>query len=153
MAQHPDNGMYSIKLVHPKHLDWWFTTPDVRDDGRQRYMNFSDDDRTRTIASSIRVGHRAIVYVTIWQKFIWAIEYTGGVEDGEPIAARSGLSAKWSKVFLPIRFLSMVSVETAPSAASVLAKAGVSFTPNAFPMKHISAKEYQKLFDAIEWVK
>jgi hypothetical protein len=145
--------MYSIKLIHPNHLTYWFFTPDVQGDGRQRWMNFSNQPRTRSIADRIPVGHRALVYVIGTQSFVWAIEYTGPVQDGEPIAAGSDLPTEWAKVFLPIRFLTTVGEDNLQTAEEVLAAAKVNFTPNTFPMKYISAEDYQKLFDAIEWAK
>jgi hypothetical protein len=141
--------MFSIKLVHPQHLTYPFFTPDGE---RRRWMNFGSQPHVRAIAEGIPVGHRAIVYVTGRQQFIWAIEYTGPVQDGRLIAEGSDLPDEWSQVFLPIRFLATVAnVYTAPSAEGALAAAGVSFTPNAFPMKYISAEDYRKLFDAIAW--
>lgn len=151
MARQPDGGMYSIKLVHPKHLTYWFFTPAPRGDDRQRWMNFSAQPHARSVADGIPAGHRALVYVTGVQRFIWAIEYTGPVCDGEHVAAGSGLSGEWSKVFLPIRFLATVDAESAPDAQDVLRSAGVDFTPNAYPMKYISAEEYHGIVDAIEW--
>lgn len=146
---HPDGGMFSIKLVSPQHLTYPFFTPDG---DQRRWMNFSTHARGN--AEGIQPGHRAIVYVTGHQKFIWAIEYTGPVEDGQRIAEGSGMDAEWSQVFLPIRFLATVAdLNTAPIAADVLAKAGVDFRPNSFPMKYISAEDYQKLYDAVEWQK
>ena len=153
MAQHPDDGMFSIKLIHPNHLNYRFFTPDVQGDGRPRWMNFSNQPRTRSIVDGIPVGHRALVYAIGMQKFVWAIEYTGPVQDGEPIAAGSNLPPEWSKVFLPIRFLATVGNDNQQTAEEVIAAAGVSFTPNSFPMKYISVEEYQKLFDAITWAK
>jgi hypothetical protein len=75
MSQHPDGGMYSIKLVSPAHLDDVRFAPDTANDGRPRVMNFSDQGRTPAIAASISPGHRALVYVTHpVQKLLWAIE-------------------------------------------------------------------------------
>jgi hypothetical protein len=151
MAKQTDDRMYSIKLVHPKHLTYWFFTPDVHCDGRQRWMNFSNNEHARAIADGIPVGHRALVYVISVQRFVWAIEYTGTVQDGEQVATGSGLSPEWSKVFLPIRFLAAVGEGNQQTADEVLADADVSFSPNTFPMKYITADEYQELYDAIDW--
>jgi hypothetical protein len=158
MERHPDGGMYSIKLVHPRHLNHPYFTPDTHHDGRPRLMNFSDQGHTPALAASIRRGHRALVYVTRPKmRFVWAIEYTGTVQDGQQVAAAypvpaNAMPAEWSKIFLPIRFLAtIIDVDSAPEAQDVLRKAGVDFTPNAFPMKHISATEYQQIFDAIKW--
>jgi hypothetical protein len=159
MERHPDGGMYSIKQVHPGHLNYKLFMPDTNNDGRVRLMNFSDQGRTPALAASIRPNHRALVYVTRpVKKFIWAIEYTGTVHEGQQAAsAYQGQSdmlpseSEWCRTLLPIRFLATIDVDTAPDSQVVLDQAGVTFTPNAFPMKHISAAEYQKIFEAIKW--
>jgi hypothetical protein len=156
MSEHPSSGMYSIKLVHPAHLEHRFFLPDTGHDGRPRLMNFSDQGRTPAIAASISPGHRSIVYVTGLQKFVWAIEYTGTVQDGQLAAATypvpsNIMAPEYCRIFLPIRFLATIDIEAAPAAQVVLQQARVDFTPNVFPMKRISAEEYNRLFDAIDW--
>jgi hypothetical protein len=158
MTQHPDGGMFSIKLVHPPHLEHVFFTPTTSNSvGLPRLMNFSDRGHAPSIAAGIRAGHRAIVYVTHpIQKFVWAIEYTGSVQDGQRVTTTFSMLAdlppEWGTVVLPIRFLAtIIDVAAAPAAQDVLAQTGLDFTPNAFPMKHISGAEYQKLFNAINW--
>ena len=87
MKSYPDKGMYSIKLVHPGHLDHSFFTPDTANDGEPRLMNFSDRGTTPARAARICPGHKAIVYVTSpVKKFIWAIEYIGTLQDGAKAA-------------------------------------------------------------------
>jgi hypothetical protein len=149
--------MYSIKLVHPPHLHHVRFTPDTENDGRPRLMNFSDQERTRTIAAGIQPGHKALVYVTHpVQKLIWAIEYTGTVQDGEQVAAAwpvpgNRALSQFETTFLPIRFLATIDPDSAPDAQTVFHQAGVIFTPNNFPMKHISAEVYQRIYAAIQW--
>ena len=149
--------MYSIKLVHPGHLNHEFFTPDTGNDGRPRLMNFSDQGHTPALAASICPGHKALVYVTHpVKKFVWAIEYTGTVQDGQRAASAypvppNVMPSEYCKVFLPIRFLATVELDSAPDAQAILRQAGVVFIPNAFPMKHISESDYQKIFDAITW--
>jgi hypothetical protein len=157
MSQHPDGGMYSIKLVSPAHFDDVRFTPDTANDGRPRLMNFSDQGRTPAIAASISPGHRALVYVTHpVQKLVWAIEYTGTIQDGQkaaaawPVPGHPALS-QWEKIFIPIHFLATIDPDSAPYAEAVFHQAGVAFTPNVFSMKHISADEYQRIFDTIQW--
>ena len=149
MTQHPDDAMFSIKLVSPQHLDHSLFMPG---DG-QSWMNFSDSTRGSALADGIKAGHRALVYVTQEQKFIWAIEYTGPVQNGEPLVAASGnaVSPEWSRVFLPIRFLATNDLASAPDAQSVLQRSGVTFRPYGASMYRISADEYQRIYDAIEW--
>jgi hypothetical protein len=158
MKRHPDGGMYSIKLVHPGHLNYIFFLPDTSNDGRPRLMNFSNQGRTPALAEGIRPGHRALVYVTRpVKKFIWAIEYTGTVQDGRQAASAvpvpsNDMHPSYCTVFLPIRFLAtIIDVDSAPDAQDVCQNVGVDFTPNVFPMKHISAAEYHKIFGAIKW--
>jgi hypothetical protein len=154
MTRQPDGGMYSIKLVHPRHLNHSCFRPDPRHPEARRWMNFSTRGHTPAIAASIRPNHRALVYVTQHKKFIWAIEYTGGVQQGQQIPASPlpalSVPTEWSKNLLPIRFVAyFTDLDSAPDAQSVLREAGVRFTPNAFPMKHISAAEYRRLFEAL----
>jgi hypothetical protein len=157
MAQHPDGGMYGIKLIHPQHFEYVFLTPRISTNRVPRLMNFSNKPHTRAIAANIPRGHRAIVYVTKpIQKFVWAIEYTGGVLEESAVASSvsipSDVPDEWRHVFLPIRFLAtIIDVADAPDAQDILRRAGVDFTPDAFPMKYISAAEYQRLFEAIDW--
>jgi hypothetical protein len=157
MSQHPDGGMYSIKLVSHLHFDDVRFAPDTANDGRPRLMNFSDQGNTPSIAASISPGHRALVYVTLpVQKVVCAIEYTGTIQDGQQAAATwavPGIRAlsQWEKIFLPIRFLATIDPDAAPYAEAVFHQAGVDFIPNSFPMKRISADEYQSVFDAIQW--
>jgi hypothetical protein len=154
MAEHPDGGMYSIKLIHPRHLDHALFASDIHGDGKQRWMNFSEN--ARSLAQSIQEGHRALVYVTGSKKFVWAIEYMGPVQDGGRVVAENpsranNLSAEWSTVFLPIRYLATVDMDAAEDAQDVLRRADVEFTPNAFAMKYISAADYRRIFDAVRW--
>jgi hypothetical protein len=120
-------------------------------------MNFSDKKRTIALAARIQPGDRALVYVTYpIKKFIWAIEYTGSLQEGtQTVAAFSGgtggMLPEWNKVFRPIRFLATIDVNAAPDAQAVLQQAGVVFDPYPASMVPISATAYQKIFDAISW--
>lgn len=152
----PDRGMFSIKLIHPRHLDYPYFTEDFDGtDGCHPLMNFSGDGNGPSIAANIPVGHRALVYVIEHGKFIWAIEYVGTVEQGSRAAIAHGIAqdeftSKWS-VYLPIRFLAKVDLKSAPRADDVCRDAKVTFTPNRFTMKYITAQEYQAIFDAMTW--
>lgn len=158
MARHPDDGMFSIKLVKPGHLGGDFHTPprDHKTDVRQRVMNFRDRPRPLALAESIRPGHRALVYVTHpVMKFIWAIEYTGTLEDGNQAAAAFPVDInahpEWRAILLPIRFLATIDVNAALDAQVIAQQAGVDFTPHQVSMMHISEAAFQNLFDAINW--
>lgn len=151
---HPDGCMFSIKLVHPGHLDHPHQTDDFDGtDGRRTLMVFSSEGKSPAVAANIPVGHRAIVYVTGHQKFIWAIEYCGSVKEGRQAAVAHGIQpeqieTKWN-IFLPIRILKRADLDTAPTAEVVRQRTGLEFTPNHFPMKYISEQEYQTIFRAI----
>lgn len=152
----PDRGMFSIKLIHPNHLKYGYLTDDFDGaDGRWPLMNFSGDWNGPSIAANIRVGHRALVYVIHYHKFIWAIEYVGTVEQGRQAAMIHGIlpndiTTKWN-VFLPIRFLARIDLDSAPTAEDIYERTGILFKANRFTMKYISSREYQKIFDFIQW--
>lgn len=152
----PDGGMFSIKLIHPNHLKYAYLTDDFDGaDGRLPLMNFSGEGNGPAIAGNIPIGHRSLVYVIRYQKFIWAIEYIGGIEQGQQAAVAHGIQpndiTKKYSIFLPIRFLARVDLESAPTAAGIFNRTGIQFKANAFTIKYISAGEYQTIFDAINW--
>ena len=157
MADQPENGMFSIKLVKPGHLKYRYFVPrlDAADDST-RLMNFHDRPRTLALATSIRPGHRALVYVTSpVMKFVWAIEYSGTVEDGQRVAKDQwqldvSSSHEW-RIFIPIRFLATIDIKDSPQARDVVEQAGVDFTPRQTSMIPISASDYVKIVDAISW--
>jgi hypothetical protein len=148
--------MYGIKLIHPDHFNYPHMTEDFDgNDGRRTLMNFSGDNNSRSIAANIPVGHRALVYVINDHKFVWAIEYIGGLEDGQRAALAHGiqpnqLTTKWH-IFLPIKLRARVCLENAPTADELFERTGIRFTPNQFTMKYITAADYRKLFEAIRW--
>ncbi|MBC8107536.1 MAG: hypothetical protein H7Z14_13165 [Anaerolineae bacterium] len=152
----PDGGMFSIKLIHPDHLNYAFLTGDFDgSDGRLPLMNFSGEGRGPATAANLPVGHRSLVYVVQHQKFIWAIEYIGTLEDGERAAAAHGITpndftTKW-RLYRPIRFLARVDLDHAPTAEEIFKKTGINFKANSFTLKYISAGEYQTIYDAIDW--
>jgi hypothetical protein len=148
--------MYGIKLIHPEHLKYDFLTQDFDGtDGRRTLMNFSGDGKSCAIAANIPVGHRALVYVTELHKFIWAIEYVGTLEDGKRAAGAHKIppdtfTNKWN-IYLPVRIVARVGLEAAPTADELCGRTGVSFAPNQFTMKYVTAAEYRTLFEAIPW--
>lgn len=148
--------MYSIKLIHPNHLNYPYFTQDFDgSDGRLPLMNFTSEGNGPSIAARIPIGHRALVYVIHLQKFIWAVEYIGTLAQGQQAAKAHGFlddqAPKWRKVLLPIRFMARVDLEAAPSAADIYVSTGFRFTPNQYTMKYISASEYQAIYNAITW--
>jgi hypothetical protein len=158
MARHPDGGMYSIKLVHPNHLaNGPLFTPVNLADNLPHLMNFSNRPHTTAIVENIPLHHKAIVYVmSPVKKFIWAIEYTGTVADGQQIANNHPQlmpppSDVWFDNLLPISFLATIDPAKARDAQDVLQEAGVVFTPTPAPMQYISADEYQRIFNVIDW--
>jgi hypothetical protein len=154
----PDGGMFSIKLIHPNHLKYAYFTDDFDGtDGRWPLMNFTGDDRGRSIAARLPIGHRSLVYVIHHQRFVWAVEYTGTLEEGERAAAAHGITpnditSKWN-TYRPIRFLARVDLADAPTAEDIFKRTGIRFKANAFTLKYISAGEYQTIYDAINWRK
>jgi hypothetical protein len=150
MARHPDGGMFGIKLIHPNHLKHLYLN-----DGRTSVMNFSSEGNGPAIAANIPVGHRSLGYLygIGYQKFVWAFEYTGTVEQGREAAIAQGIqpNVNWN-IFRPIRFLAKVEPESAPTAEDIYQRTGFVFKPNRYTMRYISEKDYNAIFDAI-WPK
>jgi hypothetical protein len=152
----PDGGMFSIKLIHPKHLTLPYLTQEFDGtDGRWPLMNFSGEPRGKAIATNLPIGHRSLVYVIGDQKFVWAIEYTGTLEEGARAAAAhkitpNFITEKWN-IYRPIHFLAKVDLAHAPTADEIFTKTGIRFAANAYTLKYISAGDYQKIYDAIDW--
>jgi len=124
--------MFSIKLIHPNHLKYPYFTDDFDGtNGRRPLMNFTGNDRGRSIAARLPIGHRSLVYVIHHQRFVWAIEFIGTVEEGERAAVAHGITpneitTKWN-VYRPIRFLARVALADAPSADDIFKKTGIRF--------------------------
>jgi hypothetical protein len=152
----PDERMFSIKLITPPHLDYPYFTPDFDPtDGRCPLMNFSREGIGPAIADNIPVHGRSLVYVTKLHKFIWAIEYTGNITDGQQAAQAypvepCHVTGKWS-IFRPIRFLAHVPLEAAPTAQEVEGRSKFHFKPYGGTLKYIKESEYQAIYDAIDW--
>lgn len=79
----PDGGMYGIKLtgkghVGPKNWPCYYTIC-KEGDAKRALMNFNNERN----AASMPEGHRALVYITGWKKFIWEVEFLEVVEPAE----------------------------------------------------------------------
>ena len=152
----PDGGMYGIKLILPNHLTLPYFTRDYGGpDGKLPLMNFSAERNGPTIAENIPQGHRALVYVTRMGRFVQAIEFVGTTADGRRIAALHGIKpgdhGQWS-IYRPIRFIARIEdIDRAPTAHDIERRTGVVFRANSFTHKYLSAADYQKIYDAIEW--
>ena len=123
-------------------------------DGRSSLMLFSSEGNTPSIAARIPTGNRALLYVAGHQKFVWAFEYTGTLEDGIRVANLHGVydpTAKWWHIMRPIKHLARVDLATAPTLVEIENRTGFHFTPNSFPSKYISAEDYHKIYNAIPW--
>jgi hypothetical protein len=153
----PDGGMFGIKLVLEAHLRSDLA-PCLNhdydcDDDKRSLMNFGPNHAA--VAANIPVGNRSLVYVTGVQKFVWAIEYTGTVDDGKRVAMVHRVydpgNGKFWRIFRPIRHLARADLVTAPTLAEIERRTGVRFTPNSFTMKYISAEDYRKIYEAVPW--
>lgn len=171
----PDGGMFGIKLVTPDHLRYaeFTDVPSKSDESAGRFplMNFSGEQQQR--AANIPIGHRCLVYVTKerqnpnkWGRFIWAIEIRGTLEDGDqalvpwrhpPGQALPGnppaLPAVPPKYSLhwPIRFLARIDPPENGPTPDELRRSDFVFSPNAFTHKYLSAADYHRAFNAIDW--
>jgi hypothetical protein len=152
----PDGGMYGIKLILPAHLALpYFTEPFDGTNGRWPLMNFSREGRGPRIAENIPNGHRALVYLTEFQRFIWAIEFIGSVAEGETAAKAHGIAPgsheQWT-LYRPIRFLARIRDEDrAPTPDDIFRLTGIVFRANSFTHKYLSASDFHQIYDAIEW--
>ncbi|MEZ0264914.1 MAG: hypothetical protein ACAI43_09320, partial [Phycisphaerae bacterium] len=126
-------------------------------DDRPALMNFKADAAGRALARRVPIGHRALVYVTDVQLFIWAIEFTGTVEGGEAARLRHGFAAGAHKpfsIYRPIRFLARAEPyeRRGGRLRQVCERSGV---PLAFSqgdsLVFISRDEYDRLYRSIDW--
>src|SRR4051794_15357027 len=101
--------MFGIKLIWHSHV-----YPEIpyfdRSQGEDRpaLMNFKNDPGGRALATRIPVGHRSLVYVTGVQLFIWAVEFTGTIEDGKSARRRHGIGDRDNHpftIYRPIKFI------------------------------------------------
>lgn len=154
----PSSGMYGVKLIYPDHLRF----PHLcgvfpAGDARQALMNFRNVPANVRRAASIPIRHRALVFTR--QHIVWAIEFTGPIDDGSLLAAHgvkpTWPSAEWS-VHRPIRFLARMNVdaETYPRAMhrhEIQAKSGVVRRSYGGGHFYISEDEYQRMLDVVPW--
>lgn len=162
----PDRGMYGIKKVEPEHLDHEIFAKQEQDGNKRPLMNFTRF--YQKAVSRIPVQHKALVYVVDlprnrgWQKFVWAIELTGTLEDGDPALIEHGLNPGEAPpgikpeytLHRPIRFLARIDPpKNAPTWKVVCGRAGVDWRPMATTAGHeyISREKYERLFKAIPW--
>lgn len=148
---------YGIKLIWPTHL-FPVIPYFVRGlgDDLPALMNFKNDPNGRKLADGLPIGHRCLVYVTEVQLFIWVIEFTGTVTDGEVARKRHGIPPTRHQpftVYRPIRFVAKVEPwDKGAPRASVCAKSGVDFSPTQGD-SHVDLTEdqYNRMFNAIPW--
>lgn len=154
----PSDGMYGVKLIYPDHLGF----PHLCDmfpagNPRQALMNFRNAPGNVKRAASIPIGHRALVFTR--QHIVWAIEFTGPIDDGSLLAAHgvkpTWPSAEWS-VHRPIRFLARMNVDAetytrAMHRHEIQAKSGVVRRSYGGGHFYISQDEYQRMFDVVPW--
>lgn len=154
----PSGGMYGVKLIYPDHLRF----PHLcglfpEGDQRQALMNFRNAPGNVKRAASIPIGHRALVFTR--QHVVWAIEFTGPIDDGSLLAAHgvkpTWPSEEWS-VHRPIRFIARMNVDAetysrAMHRHEIQARSGVVRRSYGGGHFYISQDEYQRMFDAVSW--
>jgi len=148
--------MFSIKVVSkdifdPPHASFYMQDYDSGDGRRCFLMNFSA--QRASLAAKIPIGNRALMYVAGHQKFVWAFEYTGTIDDGKRVALLHEFynpKEKWC-IFRPIRHLARVDLANAPTRAEIEKITRIVFDPRRKSMQYISAEDYQKIYDAIPW--
>jgi len=146
--------MFSIKLAGHDYFDYPHLTDDFGGtDGRVPLMNFSREGNGPSVAARVPVGGCSLVYLTGHQKFVSAIEYIGTTEEGQRAALAHGIqpaASKWG-IFLPIRHLARIDLDSAPTPHDIEERTGIRFKANSFTIKYISAGEYKAIYDAIPW--
>jgi hypothetical protein len=148
---------YGIKLIYPEHLYPYKPYFD-RSLGPDRpaLMNFNRSPEGFKLATSIRIGDRALVYVTRDQLFIWAIEFAGTLKDGEAARLRHGIPTNAHAPFtlyLPIRFLARIDPwDKGATRTSVCYASGVDFHPTQGDSHvSLSQSDYERMYRAIKW--
>jgi hypothetical protein len=150
--------MYGVKLIYPDHLRYAHLCDAFPADGPLKtLMNFKNTPRNLSLATAIPVGHRALVFTQ--QHVVWAIEFTGPIDDGTLLAAHkvqpTWPSNEWS-VHRPIRFLARMNVDAdtyqrGMHRREIEDKTGVScrsYGPGHF---YITQDEYCRVFDVVPW--
>jgi hypothetical protein len=160
-----DDGMYGVKKISPKHLDeqfFYHWTVYSASDPKRAWMNFQREDD----ASRLPPGHRALVYVNEWCKFIWAIEFLEIVEPGDYEKVllaphklkKSDLNDTW-KWIRPIRFLARMNeankYENAPRYDDQRLLRGEKPLWKPLPSRggisYLSKDDYEYLYSRIPW--
>ena len=125
-------------------------------DGLPPLMNFKRDRKGFELASLLPIGHRCLVYVTGVQLFIWAIELTGSLQDGERARERHRvpLSAHVPfNLYRPIRFVARVDPwDRGPTRELVCRMSGVPFARMEGD-SHLSLTraQYESMYHSIAW--
>jgi len=159
--------MFGIKLIQQRHLEMPVFTHDFDEsDGRSPLMNFNVAGKS--YVAGIPVGHRCLVYVTSpWRRFLWAVEITGTLADGERAYQAHGYDVgttpwgewKWS-LHRPIAFLARVDTPDRPagptdiqgtSREEIEQRSGFSWRPYGPGHYYISGEDFQRAFNAIDW--
>jgi hypothetical protein len=163
--------MFGIKLIGPKHLEIpAFTQVFDGSDGRWPLMNFNMGGQN--YVADIPTGHRCLVYVTSpWKRFLWAIELTGSLANGDLAFAAHGYEVgkdAWGEngkatLHRPIGLLARIDSPQHPAGPNdvqgptydeVHRRSGVPLNRlRSFGSGHwfLSRAEYESAFAAIDW--
>ncbi len=154
----PDGGMFGVKLIYPDHLHFpHLCGLFAPGDARVALMNFKNAPRNVAAANNIPVGHRALVFTK--GHIVWAIEFTGPVDDGSLLAAHgvepNWPSAEWT-VHRPIRFLARMNVDASTyqrgmQRREIEARTGVSKRSYGAGHFYISADEFHRMYSVVPW--
>jgi hypothetical protein len=150
--------MHGIKLIYPDHLKYAHLSESFPEsDPRQTLMNFKNTTRNRKLAESIPTGHRALVFTR--QHIVWAIEFTGPIDDGTLLAAH-GVDPVWPttewSVHRPIRFLAKMDVTAdqylrTMHRREIMERTGISKRSYGSGHFYITADEYRRMYEVIPW--
>ncbi len=154
---------YGIKIVTESHFDgnWPCFFDYFRDGNAQRpLMNF----KKQQAAESLPEGHHALVYVSGWQRFVWAIEFLEVVDPKEYESkllaphglSRSDLGEPW-KFLRPFRYLARMNdvngYEAAPTLDWARKLLNDPIWQPTYGVGHVNIEKtrYDTLFDNIPW--
>ncbi len=157
-AAEPSDRMYGVKLIYPDHLRYSHLCDTFAiDDARKTLMNFKNTLRNVSLAKGIPIGHRALVFTQ--QHIVWAIEFTGPIDNGSLLAAH-GVEPTWPtsewSVHRPIRFLARMNVDAdsyhrGMHRKEIEAKSGVARRSYGLGHFYITGDEYRRMFEVVPW--
>jgi hypothetical protein len=151
----PSGGMFGIKLVGEPNAEFRFCGKE----GNPPLMNFPDSAKGRTIAASVPIGHRSLVYLMAPIKRIWAaveyIKWDSSIADvlqegmkaalaQDAVKMMNAVNTHFAKVWRCVRVLAVVdNYKNGPAQDFDFQQGDVMFD--------MTQEEYLEVFNAMPW--